>query len=390
MTWNKGDDMTQTEEKNMAHAYTPGLKIKKVETVRKERVLPIEGEVLVKVGDKVDFHTTLAHTEIPGDAEILNVCETLGVDPGAVFDYMLKKEGEQFEEGEILAKYTAFWGLVKNYVYAPFSGIIESVSGLTGQVIIRQNNIALEVDSYIRGKVVEIIPSKGAVVETQAAFIQGIFGFGGENHGEITIAVSSPSELLKEDNIKAEHKGKIIIGGSGVTSAAYKKALEIGVKGIVVGGMNVEDLIGILGEDIGVAITGEEDVKITVIATEGFGALPMSDRTFNLFKDVEGKMSAINGATQIRAGVLRPEIIVPYDEGESITLSGERFSDGMAQGSLVRIIRAPYFGEIAKVAGLPVNLQTVQSGSKVRVIEVELEDGRIVTVPRANVEIIEE
>jgi hypothetical protein len=116
----------------------------------------------------------------------------------------------------------------------------------------------------------------------------------------------------------------------------------------------------------------------------------MSDRTFNLFKGLEGKMSAINGATQIRAGVLRPEIIVPYDEGESITVSDERFSDGMAQGSLVRIIRAPYFGEIAKVAGLPVNLQTLQSGSKVRVIEVELEDGRVVTVPRANVEIIEE
>jgi len=383
--------MTQTNEaKSMAHAYTPGLKIKKIETVRKERVLPIEGEVLVKVGDRVDFHTTLAHTEIPGDAEILNVNEILDIDPGAVFDYMLKKEGEQFKEGELLAKYTAFWGLVKNFVYAPFDGKVESISGLTGQVIVRQNNISLEVDSYIRGKIVGLIPSKGAVVETQAAFIQGIFGFGGENHGAIAVAVSSPSELLDDDKIKAEHKGKVIIGGSGVTSAAYKKAIEVGVKGIVVGGMNVEDLIGILGEDIGVAITGEEDVKTTVIATEGFGALPMSDRTFKLFKEVEGRMSAINGATQIRAGVLRPEIIVPYDEGESFALSDERFSDGMAQGSLVRIIRAPHFGEIAKVAGLPVNLQTVQSGSKVRVIEVELEDGRVVTVPRANVEIIEE
>ena len=382
--------MTQKTEKSMAHAYTPGLKIKKVETVRKDRALPIEGEVLVKVGDTVDFHTTIAHTEIPGDAEILNVYETLDIDPGAVYDYMLKKEGEQFEEGEILAKYTAFWGLVKNYVYAPFAGRVESISGLTGQVIVRQNNISLEVDSYISGRVVEVIPAKGAIVETQAAFIQGIFGFGGENHGEISVAVQSPSELLNENSIRAEHKGKVIIGGSGVTSAAYKKALEAGVKGIVVGGMNVEDLIGILGEDIGVAITGEEDVAITVIATEGFGTLPMSDRTFKLFREVEGRMSAINGATQIRAGVMRPEIIIPYNEGEAAATSDEALSDGMAQGSLVRIIRAPHFGEIAKVAGLPVDLQTVQSGSKVRVIEVELEDGRVVTVPRANVEIIEE
>ena len=110
------------EEQNMAHAYTPGLKIKSMETVRKERVLPIEGTILVEVGDEVDFDSTLARTEIPGDAEILNVTEELGVDPGDVFDYSLKKEGETFEEGELLAKNVAFWGLVKNYVYAPFSG----------------------------------------------------------------------------------------------------------------------------------------------------------------------------------------------------------------------------------------------------------------------------
>jgi hypothetical protein len=127
-----------------------------------------------------------------------------------------------------------------------------------------------------------------------------------------------------------------------------------------------------------------------VIATEGFGALPMSDRTFKLLRDMEGRMSAINGATQIRAGVLRPEIIIPYSEDERIARSDEAFSDGMARGSLVRVIRAPYFGHIAKVASLPVNLHTVQSGSKVRVIELELEDGSLVTVPRANVEIIEE
>src|SRR4030042_1147115 len=312
--------MDQTNvEKSVAHAYTPGLKIKRVETVRKERVLPVEGVVLVEVGDKVDFHTTLARTEIPGDAEILNVHELLDIDPGSVYDYMLKKMGEDFKEGELLAKYTAFWGLVKNYVYAPFSGTVESISGLTGQVIIRQHNIPLEIDSYISGKVVQIVKDKGAMVETEAAFIQGIFGFGRGNHGEIAMAVSSPSELLKEEHIKAEQKGKVIVGGSGVTSAAYKKAIEIGVKGIVVGGMNVEDLIGILGGAIGGAITGEVDVEITVIATEGFGALPMSDRTFNLLRDMEGRLSAINGATPTRAGVLRPEIIIPYGEDERIT-----------------------------------------------------------------------
>lgn len=379
------------EEKiDKAHAYTPGLKIKKIDKVRKERVLPIEGEVLVKVGDIVDFNTVIAKTELPGDAEILNVTEILGVDPGDVFDKTLKKVGESFNEGELLAQNIAFWGLIKKYVYAPFSGTIDSISGLTGQVIVRQNDVPLEIDAYIKSKVVEILPNKGAIIETNAAFIQGIFGFGGENHGEIAIVVDSPDKVLTEDQIGPDHLGKIIVGGSAVTSRAYEKALELGVNGIVVGGLDVEDLIEILGEDIGVAITGEENIEITVIATEGFGILPMSQRTFDLLKSLEGKMSALNGATQIRAGVLRPEIIIPYDTEEDTEIKDESFSEGMTKGSLIRVIRSPYFGEIAKVNSLPVELQKVESGSTVRVIELELDDGSIVLVPRANVEIIEE
>lgn len=378
------------ERDNKAHAYTPGLKIKKIDTVRKERLLPIEGEVLVKVGDIVNFNTVVAKTELPGDAEILNVTEVLGVDPGDVFEKTLKKVGDPFEEGELLAQHIAFWGLIKNYVHAPFTGTIDSISGLTGQVIVRQNDVPLEIDAYIKSKVIEIIPKKGAIVETKAAFIQGIFGFGGENHGEISIVADYPDKVLSEDQIGPEHEGKIIVGGSSVTSQAYEKALELGVKGIVVGGLDVEDLIRILGEDIGVAITGEEDIEITVIATEGFGILPMSQRTFDLLKSLDGKMSSINGATQIRAGVLRPEIIIPYDTDEDTVITDESFSEGMTKGSLIRVIRSPYFGEIAKVNALPVELQKVESGSKVRVIELELDNGSIVIVPRANVEIIEE
>jgi hypothetical protein len=378
------------ENENMAHAYTPGLKIKKRDTVRIERILPIEGEVLVKVGDEVDFNTIVARTKLPGDAEMLNVTEILGLDPGDVFDKTLKKVGDSIEEGELLAQNITFWGLSKKYVHAPFAGKIDSISGLTGQVIVRQHDVPLEIDAYIKSKVVGVLPNRGVVIETNAAFIQGIFGFGGENHGEIAIVVDSPNKILTEDLIGPEHKGKIIVGGSAVNSRAFEKAVELGVNGIVVGSLDVEDLIEILGEDIGVAITGEEDIEITVIATEGFGLLPMSQRTYNLLKSFEGKMSAMNGTTQIRAGVLRPEIIIPYDVEEDTVFTDESSLEGMKKGSLIRVIRSPYFGEIAKINALPVELQKIESGSRVRVIELELENGSIVTVPRANVEIIEE
>jgi hypothetical protein len=56
----------------------------------------------------------------------------------------------------------------------------------------------------------------------------------------------------------------------------------------------------------------------------------------------------------------------------------------------VRIIREPDFGRIGKIVSLPVDLQVVETESPVRVLQVKLEDGRTVVVPRADVEIIEE
>ncbi len=155
------------------------------------------------------------------------------------------------------------------------------------------------------------------------------------------------------------------------------------------GGIRHDDLTNFTGEEIGVAITGQEELGLTVIITEGFGTMRMSQSTFDLLKSFEGYHASVNGATQIRAGVLRPEIIIPHEEATEQG-SEEELSSGMVPGTPVRIIRQPYFGAIGTVRFLPVELQQVESESYVRVLDVELDDGTVVTVPRANVEIIEE
>ena len=63
--------------------------------------------------------------------------------------------------------------------------------------------------------------------------------------------------------------------------------------------------------------------------------------------------------------------------------------DALDIGAPIRIIREPYFGKLGRVSGLPVELQELETEAKVRVLEVELEDGKKVVLPRANVEIIE-
>ncbi len=375
----------------MAHAYTPGLKVTRATIIRKVRRLPLQGEVLVKKGDKVKAEDIVAKTELPGNVQPVNVAGFLSIPPEDVPQVMLKKPGDTVKKGEPIAMSKSFFGLFKTTVTAPIDGIIESVSNITGQVILREAPMPVEVNAYIDGVITDIFEKEGVVVETKASLVQGIFGIGEERIGTLHVIADSPDFIVDEDKILPEHKGKVLVGGAFVTSKALKKAAKIGVKGIVVGGIDDQNLRDFLGYDIGVAITGNEGKGITLIVTEGFGKLSMAKRTFELLKSLEGKKCSISGATQIRAGVIRPEVIVP---DETLKVQGE--DKEMQEGGLiigqtrVRIIREPYFGKIGTVVSLPPELQKIETEAMVRVLEVRFDDGSQVTIPRANVEIIEE
>ena len=384
----KNDKKKDDKESGEAHAYTPGLKVKRALVIEKLRRLPIPGEVLHKVGDKVNYDTKVARTEISGEPEIVKVAMVLGVEAEDMVRFMLKKPGDKVKEGENIAFYSALWGLIKKNVPSPRDGTVESISEVTGQVIVRGSPIPIEVDAYLPGTIIKVLPREGVVVQTNGAFIQGIFGIGGEVHGEIKIVTTNNEEVVGPEKIGSDCKGKVLIGGSLVTLEAMKKAAEVGASAIVVGGVRHQDLTTFTGQEIGVAITGQEEVGFSLIITEGFGKMNMNITTFKLLKSFEGYLACVNGATQIRAGVLRPEIIIPHEEKEEE--KSDTFAMGMVPGTPVRIIRQPYFGAIGVVNSLPVELQAMESESMVRVLTVKLPDGTIATVPRANVEIIEE
>jgi hypothetical protein len=114
--------------------------------------------------------------------------------------------------------------------------------------------------------------------------------------------------------------------------------------------------------------------------------IAMAKATYELLASLAGKIASVCGATQIRAGVIRPEVVVPGAGGEA---ADDADAGGLEIGSPVRCIRAPYFGRIGKVSALPVELATMPSETRVRVLDVDLGGGEIISVPRANVEVIE-
>lgn len=376
----------------MAHAYTPGLRTSLCASILKKRVLSLVGEVVVKKGQKVLAEDVIATAKMPGNVHIINVINQLGITPAEVKEYMLKKEGEAVKKGEVIAETKPLIKFFKTKVLSPAEGVIENISDVTGQVILREPPKTIELRAYIDGVIQEVIENLGAEIFTYATFVQGIFGIGGERWGLLDFAVSSPDEVLTEDKIKKDFRDKIVVGGSQATLEALNKAREIGVKGIIVGGVDAQDIVKILGYDIGVAITGHENIDFTLILTEGFGRIPMAKRTFEILYARRGKKASINGATQIRAGVMRPEIIISLDASEIKDVKDVGYERGSLKvNDIVRIIREPYFGKIGYVKSLPPELLPIETESKVRVLEVELmENKQVVVVPRANVEIMEE
>ena len=372
----------------MAHAYTPGLKVLENTSVEKESRLPLKGEVLVDKGTDVSPEKIVARTHLPGNVQMVNVANLLNVDAQDVPGFMLIDIGKNVSKDDLLAETKGLFGLFKSEVKSPVDGVVESVSSVTGQVVIREAPVPVEVDAYMNGNVSEIMDKEGVVITSNAVFIQGIFGMGGENRGNLRVLVNDREDELNEEMITADMKGSVIVGGSYISLKAFKKAISVGVSAVVVGGFNYHDSKEILGYTLGVAITGSEDIGTSLILTEGYGKIPMGSRSFDILKKHDGNFTSVNGATQIRAGVIRPEIVIPINNVDDLDSDVKKNEMGITEGSLVRVIRSPYFGQIGTVKALPHELHKMESETMVRVAELEINDHKFV-IPRANLDMVE-
>ncbi|MBX6723792.1 MAG: hypothetical protein IRY92_11260, partial [Dactylosporangium sp.] len=315
----------------------------------------------------------------------VDVAFDIGCRPRDVRNFLTVKLGQEIKKGGMLAKKGEASAFFTKCCYAPVSGIVESVDDQTGIVTISRPFKEVVVKAYIKGTVVEKIEGRGVVVETPAARLTGIFGLGGERHGVIRVLTERHDQPLTPDLIDDSCKGQIVVGGAQATDEALAKAVQVGCAGVIAGTAHYLNLVKSLGVKLGVGITGTEDVDITVILMEGFGSLAMREQAFRALQALDGREASINGATQVRAGAIRPEIIVPFPEhageGEAAAQADEDFHVGQR----VRLINEPYFGLVGTIREMPREDMVVETEARVPVASVDVGD-RVVVVPRKNME----
>ena len=63
----------------MATSFTPGLRVAETTLITKDRILPLKGEVTVRVGEHMAAEQVVASTNLPGNVTPLNAANLLGI-----------------------------------------------------------------------------------------------------------------------------------------------------------------------------------------------------------------------------------------------------------------------------------------------------------------------
>ncbi len=353
-------------------AYYPSeVQVNPLTKIRRERLLPRAGEVLVSAGDQVEAAQVIARTNLSSDFHIIPVARLLDTSANKVKRHLQVDLGDQVRQGETIAKRGGLFGRT---VKSPIDGVVTARGG--GRILVEAPPVPFELRAYIRGQVSNVMASHGAVIETMGAVIQGVWGAGGESFGVLKSLVNKPHHPLQARAINPSCHGTVLIGGAKLDEEGLERAEEQEVKGIITGGLP-PDLLPLL-----------KDLSFPVIATEGIGEVPMSRPIFNLLTTNEGREASLNGEVRVRWNVTRPEIII-HLPSKVQPVPSKQVGAPLTVDTTVRIVQAPYLGEVGTVVDIPSHPRPIGTGAMVLCAEVELDqEGESVYVPLTNLEVL--
>lgn len=352
--------------------YPMETRIAPMTTIRRERLLPVRGQVLVQPGDIVGPQDVVARGQIPGEIRMVDASRCLKLRRDRVEKLVRVAEGDTVQTDDLLA---ARWGLLGRFrrCRSPLSGHVVAIRN--GMILIQTMPQAVELLAHMKGQVTNLMPDFGVVVSATGSWIQGIWGNGGEAEGIIKLLVDGPQKPLRARSIDVSCHGTLIVGGRILDDKIFEPAIEAKVRGIIAGSANAN------------LRSQMKALPFPVVLTEGFGTISMAGPIFSLLHDNMGREAIVTADIQTRYDVKRPEIVIPLHSEQALSKEPCRPSP-LQQGARVRVTRDPHMGAVGTVTQLPVLPQVVESGLRLPVAEVTLAEEGPVVIPVANLELV--
>ncbi|NDJ34310.1 MAG: hypothetical protein GYB64_06545 [Chloroflexi bacterium] len=337
-------------------------------TVKREYDIPAGGLSSLTENQSIGALETIADVEFPADFKMVNIGDQLGVSAEEAVEYLLKRVGESVEVGEEIASRQR--GLGRIMVKSPIKGRIARVE--KGMVLVEGETEQTDILAIAPGVTVIVEPRRSVVVETTGVIIQAAWGTGKNIWGTLKVLDEIGKAATPDaERFTIDHRGAIIVIGSPATGALMRAAANVGVKALICSSVRAS-LIPRLPEEV------------PLVVTQGFGEAPMDQQLLTLLNTYNGREAAVDMKIQSNWRDIRPEIIIPV-ASQSMTEHVE-LRPYFEVGHKVRVLQAPYLGEIGTVTALVDEPQELASGLWSPGAEVEIPAVGTAFVAFANME----
>jgi len=338
-------------------------------TVERERSLPVAGEVLVKLNQKVTSTDVIAKATWSREHVLIDVSRTLGIPPAAADKMIRVKENDKVTEGMEVA---VSKGIIPRTLRAPREGRVVAAGG--GQILMETGDTSVQLRAGLPGTVVQVIPDRGVIIRAVGALIQGVWGNGRIDTGVLLNLTEKPDDVLATSRLDMSMRGSVLLAGFVRDAETLQAAAEIPVRGIILSSISPALLYA------------AQQHRYPIVAIDGFGKVPMNSAAYKLITSNAKREATLNAEAFNRYTGARPEVIIPLPISQEPPLP-EDIKD-LEPGQMVRMRRAPFAGSIGTLSKIRPGLSTLPSGLRAHAADVKLENGERILVPLVNLEIV--
>ena len=347
----------------------PVTHIHPVTVVERERLLPVPGEVLVRVGQKVRVTEPIARANIAPRYRMVDVAKSFDIPNDQATKHILVESGMSVKEGDELASRK---GLTTRYVRSPIEGEITLIIG--HQILIKEKSTPFELLAGLPGTVSNLTPNLGATITASGALIQGIWGNHKLQFGLMNVLADTPMHLFSPDQIDVSMRGSVILAGHVEQSETLMYARDQRLRGMILASM-ASSLVSVAMQ-----------MPFPIVILEGLGQYPMNDAAFRLLSSNDKREITVNAQPLDRSTNQRPELFIPLPADNALNIPPNL--SVIEPGTRVRIIRDPYHGEIGFIKAILPTLYTFPSGIKAKAVSISLRNKDTVIVPLKNVDVL--
>ena len=354
---------------------TAAAKIISSGAVRCTRKLTRNGTVMVFPGQVTDPTMQIAWRKIWRKHFSINLYEALELPKGTrLQEYLLINEGDFVSVNEPIARRSDRKTRTLNALYSGrFLGIT------SGNLIFESDSEDLEtVYAGFPGTISEIIPNRGAVVETSGSYAAGVWGNNRMGQGILlTLNDIAKDGIFNRDSLSMAMAGSIVFANTCYDADVLQAAGKLSPGGLIFGSLP-SALLPVAAE-----------LPFPVIVTDMIGAGRISDPIYNLLGENIIKCAYLYSSPSYGNVPGTAEIIIPQEDysAEKSSLLSEA-----AVGSRVRVLDGYYAGEIGFIVELlPQELSgdgvSESIGDRVRVC---IDANTNITLPVNNVELLQD